>query len=47
MLCGLAQDSQLMFFFDFYIVDGQNKENLSLCDCSTYVVVNDGHVYCI
>jgi hypothetical protein len=40
VLCRLAQDSQLIFFFDFYIVDGQNKEKLSLCDCNTYVIMS-------
>jgi hypothetical protein len=30
-----------VFFYDCYIVDGQNKANIGLCDCTTCVVVND------
>jgi hypothetical protein len=37
----------LMFFCVCYIVDGENKANLGLCDCNTYVVVNNGYGYCI
>jgi hypothetical protein len=37
----------LMLLCDCYIVDGENKANLGLYDCITYVVVNDGYGYCI